>query len=273
MADPPGLIVAYGGSSAPSGYLLCDGSTFDSDTYPDLATVVGDTYGTHSGTTYYLPDLRQRFALCKAASGTGSTLGGTGGAIDHTHGGITHGHTMNQPSDHTAHTPTNPGAHCTLTHSGAAITAHAAMPASGAHTGLAVANHTISSEAGTHSNHTTDGAHTHDAHTTVSKASGSGSTPLVSPATHSSVGGHAHGAHGTHSGSTIDAHTTLITVATAHSGDTHSVTNPNDHTTPGHSGMTVTGAHTHANMALQSDSTATGGNNPPFQVSTYIIKT
>lgn len=45
---------------APSGYLLCNGGTFSSDTYPALAAILGDTFGTHSGTTYYLPDFRGR---------------------------------------------------------------------------------------------------------------------------------------------------------------------------------------------------------------------
>ncbi len=67
---PVGTIVAYGGSSAPTGWLLCDGSTFNATTYSSLNTVLG-------GNT--LPDLRARVPMGKAASGTGSTLLGTGG--------------------------------------------------------------------------------------------------------------------------------------------------------------------------------------------------
>ncbi|MBI1996528.1 MAG: hypothetical protein HYS66_08675, partial [Deltaproteobacteria bacterium] len=48
---------------------------------------------TGSSTTFTLPDLRQRFVLGVAASGTGSTLGGVGGGIDHTHTGPSHTHT------------------------------------------------------------------------------------------------------------------------------------------------------------------------------------
>jgi hypothetical protein len=122
------------------------------------------------------------------------------------------------------------------------------------------------------------GAHTHDAHTTASKGGGStahltGTDATSGTTTHTSVGGHTHNAHSAHSGSTIDAHTSLITAAGGHSGNTHSVTNPNDHTTPGHTGGTVTGAHTHTGMALQSDSTATSTANPPFQVSIFVVKT
>lgn len=83
---PPGVTLPYGGSSAPSGFLLCDGSAVSRTTYAALFAILSTTYGVGDGsTTFNLPDLRQRFPMGKAVSGTGSTLGGTGGAIDHTH--------------------------------------------------------------------------------------------------------------------------------------------------------------------------------------------
>lgn len=85
--SPSGAIVAYGGSAAPSGWLLCDGSAVSRTTYATLFAAIGTTYGVGDGsTTFNIPDLRQRFPLGKATAGTGSTLGDTGGAIDHTHG-------------------------------------------------------------------------------------------------------------------------------------------------------------------------------------------
>lgn len=57
---PTGSITQYIAATAPAGWLLCDGSTFSSATYPELATLIGDTYGVHSGTTYYLPDFKGR---------------------------------------------------------------------------------------------------------------------------------------------------------------------------------------------------------------------
>lgn len=83
---PSGVTLPYGGTTAPSGYFLCDGSTVSRTTYAGLFAILGTTYGAGDGsTTFNLPDLRQRFPMGKAVSGTGSTLGGTGGAIDHTH--------------------------------------------------------------------------------------------------------------------------------------------------------------------------------------------
>lgn len=81
---PVGSIVMWPVAAAPTGWLICDGSAFSGVTYPALQTLLG-------GTT--LPDLRQRFPIGKAVSGTGSTLLGTGGTIDHTHTGPSHTHT------------------------------------------------------------------------------------------------------------------------------------------------------------------------------------
>lgn len=82
----PGLIFPYGGTSAPTGYLLCDGAAVSRSTYAALFAILSTTYGAgDASTTFNVPDLRGRFPLGKATSGTGSTLGGTGGSIDHTH--------------------------------------------------------------------------------------------------------------------------------------------------------------------------------------------
>ncbi len=90
---PTGGIFMYGGTSAPSGYLMVDGALVSRTTYAALYAVIGTTFGAGDGmTTFGLPDMRQRFPLGKATSGTGSTLGETGGLIDHTHTGPSHTH-------------------------------------------------------------------------------------------------------------------------------------------------------------------------------------
>ncbi len=88
---PKGLINAYGGTNAPSGWLMCNGSAVSRTTYSNLFNVIGTSFGVGNGsTTFNLPDLRQRFPMGKSASGTGSTLGGTGGNIDHSHTTASH---------------------------------------------------------------------------------------------------------------------------------------------------------------------------------------
>lgn len=81
---PAGVIQQYAGTTAPSGYLLCNGASFSSVTYPDLAAVVGNAYQASSGTTYYVPNLQTRVPVGKNASGTFATLGATGGTETHT---------------------------------------------------------------------------------------------------------------------------------------------------------------------------------------------
>lgn len=83
---PSGIVVDFGGTVAPQGWLLCDGSAINRITFASLFNVIGVAFGVGDGsTTFNLPDRRGRFSLGKAISGTGSTLGGTGGLIDHIH--------------------------------------------------------------------------------------------------------------------------------------------------------------------------------------------
>ena len=99
-APPVGSGMIYYGTTAPSGYLLCDGSAVSRTTYAALFAIISTIYGSGDGsTTFNLPDRRQRFGLGKAAAGTGSTLGGTGGAIDHTHTVPAHYHGMSSGAD------------------------------------------------------------------------------------------------------------------------------------------------------------------------------
>ena len=57
-ADAPlGAILSYGGDTAPTGWLLCDGSAVSRTTYAQLFEVIGTKYGPGDGsTTFNLPD-------------------------------------------------------------------------------------------------------------------------------------------------------------------------------------------------------------------------
>ena len=90
---PVGGILPYAGPTAPTGWLLCDGTAKNRVAYKPLFDVIGTTYGVGDGsTTFNLPDLRQRFPLGKSPSGTGATLGSSGGFIDHAHVVPSHTH-------------------------------------------------------------------------------------------------------------------------------------------------------------------------------------
>jgi len=80
---PIGSISIYAGSTAPDGYLLCDGSAVSRTTYESLYSVIGTTYGEGDGsTTFNLPSLKDRFPL--GLGSTYSTLAATGGESTHT---------------------------------------------------------------------------------------------------------------------------------------------------------------------------------------------
>jgi microcystin-dependent protein len=116
---PVGTINAYAGATAPTGWLLCNGTSTTG--YAALAALVGAT----------TPDMRGLFPIGKTASSTGSTLLGTGGSTtiattnlpSHSHANTAilnsgtvsitdpgHGHTITDPGHgHTIadHTHTN----------------------------------------------------------------------------------------------------------------------------------------------------------------------
>ena len=59
---PPGTVVAYAGSIAPSGWLLCDGNPASRTQYSALFAAIGTAHGIGDGTTTFnLPDYRGRF--------------------------------------------------------------------------------------------------------------------------------------------------------------------------------------------------------------------
>lgn len=81
-STPAGSVVTLASATVPTGWLLCDGSSYLTSTYPDLAAAVNYTYG-GSGSNFNVPDLRGRVAVGKAASGTFASLNSPGGAETH----------------------------------------------------------------------------------------------------------------------------------------------------------------------------------------------
>ena len=53
-----GMMAAYGGSTAPSGWLLCQGQSLKRTDYSSLFAAIGTTYGSVDGTHFTLPDMR-----------------------------------------------------------------------------------------------------------------------------------------------------------------------------------------------------------------------
>lgn len=75
---PIGSVTAYTGASAPTGWLVCDGSAISRTTYAGLFAVCGTTYGAGDGsTTFNVPNMVDRFVK---GAGTGVARGTVGGS-------------------------------------------------------------------------------------------------------------------------------------------------------------------------------------------------
>jgi len=72
-STPSGVLLPYGGTSAPAGFLLCDGSVVSRTTYANLFAAIGVAWGAGNGTTTFnLPNSAGMFLR-----GAGSqTVGG-----------------------------------------------------------------------------------------------------------------------------------------------------------------------------------------------------
>lgn len=93
---PTGSIAMYGGTSAPSGWLLCDGSAVSRSTYSALFTAISTNFGVGDGsTTFNVPDLRSRSPL-----GTGQGSGLSNRALAATLGEENHQLTVNEMPSH-----------------------------------------------------------------------------------------------------------------------------------------------------------------------------
>lgn len=105
---PVGTIAMYGGASAPTGWLLCNGTSTTG--YTALAAIVGAN----------TPDLRGRFAIGDNAT---LTLLGTGGSLTISTSNLpSHTHTIDH--DHGSVTSGGMSANATLTHSASTVTTY-----------------------------------------------------------------------------------------------------------------------------------------------------
>ncbi len=92
---PSGILTPFAGTTAPSGWLICDGLAISRTTYASLFGVISTNYGVGDGsTTFNIPDLRGRVPLGKDNMGgtavgrvtnaevgiAATVLGATGGA-------------------------------------------------------------------------------------------------------------------------------------------------------------------------------------------------
>lgn len=101
---PSGTIIAYGGTTCPTGWLLAEGSSQSRTGKAKLYAAIGTAFGTVDGNSFNVPDLRGRFlrghdggvgrdtdrttrAACDTGGATGDNVGSCEGDIQqgHTH--------------------------------------------------------------------------------------------------------------------------------------------------------------------------------------------
>ena len=184
---PVGAISAYAGSTAPTGWLMCNGTSTAG--YPVLAALVGAT----------TPDLTGRFPMGKTASSTGSTLLGSGGSNTIAESNLpAHGHAVGT----LATTPTGDHQHTGTVDGGGGHTHGVSILGVGGHT-HADGSYSASSHSHTVGTNTTSStSHTHTATSVAaagitSSSSGTATTSSVAAAvTGASVsdGTYTHGA-------------------------------------------------------------------------------
>lgn len=91
---PTGGMLMWGTASAPTGYLLCNGSAVSRSTYAALFAVIGTAYGSGDGsTTFTLPDFRDRFPVGAGTTYAANSTGGSKDAIV-----VSHNHTATSSS-------------------------------------------------------------------------------------------------------------------------------------------------------------------------------
>lgn len=106
-STPTGMISAYGGVTAPTGWVICDGTSYlRAGTYANLFTVLGTAYGTADATHFNVPDLRGKFPRGwdhgagndpDAAGRTASTGGASGDNIGSLEADAMQGHFHSAP--------------------------------------------------------------------------------------------------------------------------------------------------------------------------------
>jgi len=102
---PVGMISVHAGSSAPTGWLLCDGTSHASASYTALFAVIGQTFG-GSGANFQVPNLKGKVVVgIDASQASFDARGETGGAMTHQHAAsnsgttdIGHNHAIDPPS-------------------------------------------------------------------------------------------------------------------------------------------------------------------------------
>ena len=261
-------MIAYNPAPVPTGWLLCNGVTYNISSYADLYAKIGTTYGGDGVTTFAVPNFQLKMPI--GVDGVNTTLGGSYGSFNHTHTTPDHTHTVSAHAHSlNGHTHTV-GAH---THP---VAAHNhSIPAHGHATTHSYANINVTSS-GSH-NHTGNGKGAESGTTPIERfrLTGTGGTNYAyTVSSNSSNHVHSHGAFAGTVGAWDGA-------ATGVSGDSAMISGSNTAGTTAESNGTFnTGpaaGNTANSTAFQTPASEggsiTGTANPPCLAIYFLIKT
>jgi microcystin-dependent protein len=220
---PVGMISIHAGSSSPTGWLLCDGTSYSTTTYANLYGVIGYTFA-GSGESFNVPNLKGRVVVgIDGAQTQFDSSGETGGAMTHQHSSSNSGNTGSH--NHTIPSlGTNSG---NDTNSGAGAHGHN-VPSAHTHPGVDHYHNVNPDNVAISSS----GNHTH------TTGSGSGSGTSAGPTGNSTVPLASH----THSTPSGGAHSHNVDIPTTAS------TGPRSGAAPGSFDLGNTGASSAANF-------------------------
>lgn len=70
---PTGVVLPFAGSTAPDGYLLCDGGSYLRTKYASLFAVIGAAFGAADGDHFNVPDMREAAPVGAGTRAAGAT--------------------------------------------------------------------------------------------------------------------------------------------------------------------------------------------------------
>jgi microcystin-dependent protein len=242
---PTGMISIHAGSTAPTGWLLCDGTSYASASYTQLFSTIGYTFG-GSGANFNVPNLKGRVVVgIDASQASFDTRGETGGAMTHQHVASntgsdgSHTHTTADHSHNTTDHSHNTDDHSHYAdHSHNYSHAHNISGGSHSHgiTGSVSANNTAGRKvsSGNTSNTMQDIGHAHGDNFSVSTDSSHAHTVDAGGGGTSNANGFGVSTGGANAGNTTSGASTGNTTGGASAGNTTNTATPltHSHTTP-----------------------------------------
>ena len=85
LETPVGTVVMYGGSTVPSGWLLCDGTVYTISSYPTLGNLLLSRYGGNGTTTFAVPNFVSRLPIATTLANTSVQITSTSSSVTHNH--------------------------------------------------------------------------------------------------------------------------------------------------------------------------------------------